>query len=128
MPKACKINKEYIEMREGLIPVAETKVNKKCGVVRGEKPAEEWADEWNAEFHKQMEKLVAKFLADSAMGWIVGVEACRKYINAGSWKSAKRWIKRYNAPLRYWVDGRPVFNKAEIDAWLKQHDEAVADK
>ena len=115
-------------MREGVIPAAEAKADKKCGATRGTRPAEEWSDAWNKEFHTQMEKLVRKCMADCAMGWIIGPEACRKYLNAGSWKTARRWIKRYKAPLRYWVDGRPVFYKVEIDEWLKQHDEAVADK
>lgn len=126
MPKA-KVNKDYIEMREGVIPEAEAKADKKCGATRGTRQAEEWSDAWNKEFHTQMEKLVRKCMADCSMGWIIGTEACRAYLNAGSWKTAKRWIKRYNAPLRYWVDGRPVFYKAEIDAWLKQQETAVAD-
>ena len=127
MPKACKINKEYIEMREGFIPEAEETANKTHGPVRGDKPAEEWADAWNTEFHKQMERLVRKCIADCAMGWIVGTEACRVYLHAGSWRAARRWAKRYGAPLRYWVDGRPVFYKAEIDAWLREQKEAAAD-
>jgi hypothetical protein len=113
-------DKDYIKMREALIPEAEMKANERCGETRGRKSSEVWAAEWNYEFHGQMEKLVKDFLADCTMGWIVGADACRKYINAGSWKSAKRWIKRYNAPLRYWVDGRPVFYKSEIDEWLKK--------
>ncbi|MFH1737626.1 MAG: hypothetical protein ABIH23_01370, partial [bacterium] len=64
---------------------------------------------------------------DCSMGWIIGTEACRAYLNAGSWKSAKRWVNRYGAPLRYWVDGRPVFYKSEIDAWLRDRAETDAD-
>ena len=128
MPIMCKNDRDYIEMREGMIPVAEDKANKKFGTTRGDRHAEEWADDWNKEFHMQMERLVRKWLEDCSTGWIIGAEACRRYINAGSWKSAKRWIKRYNAPLRYWVDGRPVFQKKEIDDWLKINSEAVADK
>ena len=63
MPKA-KVNKDYIEMREGLIPAAEVKADKKCGATRGIRPAEEWSDAWNKEFHTQMEKLVRKCMDD----------------------------------------------------------------
>ena len=128
MPIICKNDRDYIEMREGMIPVAEEKANKKFGATRGDRLAEEWADDWNKEFHSQMERLVRKWLEDCSTGWIIGAEACRKYINAGSWKSAKRWIKRYNAPLRHWVDGRPVFQKKEIDDWLKRHGDTIVDK
>ena len=128
MPKVSKVDQNYIDMREGLIPVAEKKANKKFGTTRGDRKAEQWANDWNKEFHAQMERLVKKCQADCEMGWIIGTEACRKYINAGSWKSAKRWIKRYKAPLRYWVDGRPVFYKAEIDEWLKKHSDEAANE
>ena len=128
MPIICKNDHDYIEMREGLIPAAEKMANKKFGATRGDRKTEQWANDWNKEFHAQMERLVRKWLEDCSTGWIIGAEACRKYINAGSWKSAKRWIKRYNAPLRHWVDGRPVFQKKEIDDWLKRHGDTIVDK
>ena len=110
----------YIEMRESLIDAAEKKANKTCGKTRGKKKSEVWADAWNKEFHGQMEKLVRAFLGDCSAEWIIGSEACRQYLNVGSWDTARRWIKRYKAPLRHWIDGRPVFLKREIDEWLKK--------
>jgi len=50
--------------------------------------------------------------------WIVGSEACRIFLKKGSWKSAKRWVKKYNAPIRRWIDGRPAFLRTEINQWL----------
>lgn len=112
------MDNDYIDLRESLIPEAEKTANKKCGKTRGKKTSEEWCEEWNKAFHAEMERLVQIFYSACAAEWIVGSEECRQYLKAGSWKSAKRWIKRYNAPLRYWIDGRPVFLKREIDEWL----------
>lgn len=112
-----KTNTDYIELREGLIPDAVKYANKQCGRTNGKKSRDQWCDEWNFAFHSKMEELVQTALDQ----WIIGSDSCRAYLNIGSWKSAKRWIARYKAPLRYWIDGRPVFLKSEIDLFLKNN-------
>lgn len=113
------LDEDYVETRESFIPEAENYANELCGSTRPEEQtSDQWAVEWNKAFHRKMEELVRECYQTAVAEWIVGSEACRKYLKMGSWKSAKRWIKKYGAPLRYWVDGRPVFLKAEIDAFL----------
>jgi len=110
---------DYVLMREGFIDTAEKIANKHHGKTHGKKNSEKWAAEWNHTFHFFMEKMIKEFLAACSNEWIVGAESCRAYLNKGSWKVTKAWIKRYKAPLRYWPDGRPVFIKSEIDEFLK---------
>jgi nicotinic acid mononucleotide adenylyltransferase len=50
--------------------------------------------------------------------WIIGGDAIAAFLKKGCWKTAKRWIKKYNAPLRRWIDNRPAFLRSEINAWL----------
>jgi len=121
MKRGNGIDNSYIEARESLIYEAEKHANKECGKSHGKRTAEQWARDWNMIFHSEMERLVAKFFSDCKTEWIIGSDACRSYIGFGSWKGAKIWIKKHNAPLRYWIDGRPVFLKKEIDEWLKSH-------
>lgn len=113
-----KADENYIEMREGLVPDAEKIANKICGATRGKRTSDDYAEAWNKVFHDTMERLVQEFYNRCNADWIVGTEECRLYIHAGSWRSARRWIKRYKAPIRYWIDARPVFIKREIDEWL----------
>jgi len=113
------VDAEYVKVREENIPEAERYANEQCGANRPEeKTSEQWAAEWNRVFHDKMEELVRAIHQSVDTEWIVGSEACRQYIQQGSWETARRWCKRYNAPLRRWIDGRPVFLKKEIDAWL----------
>jgi len=113
------VDPEYVQVRKENIPEAESYANERCGKERPEeKTAEQWATEWNRIFHEKMDELVRAVYQSAASEWIVGSESCRKYLHQGSWETARRWCKRYNAPLRRWVDGRPVFLKKEIDDWL----------
>ena len=110
---------DYIETRNNFIPQAEKFANEKCGKTHGKKENIIWGSEWNLAFFAKMDELVKKFYQDAADQWIIGSDNCRSYLNMGSWKTAKRWIQRHKAPLHYWIDGRPVFLKSEIDNWLK---------
>jgi len=113
------VDPAYVKVREENIPEAEKYANEKCGTNRPEeKASEQWAAEWNRVFHDKMEELVLAVYQSVGTEWIVGSEACRKYLHQGSWETARRWCKRYDAPLRRWIDGRPVFLKKEIDEWL----------
>lgn len=110
----------YINLRNSFVDDAENHANKTCGKTHGKNKNDEWAAAWNLAFHTKMGELVAGFYREAADQWIIGSDACRAYLNMGSWSSARRWVHSYGAPLRHWVDGRPVFLKSEIDKFLKE--------
>jgi|GEM_PF-6496945 len=110
----------YKELRDELIPAAVKHANRKCGSSAGKKKGDDWAAEWNRAFHERMNQLAREYFESLTLEWIVGADACRAYLRMASWKTAKRWIKQYNAPMRRWIDGRPVFIKSELDEWLRK--------
>lgn len=118
MKKKIQPDPDYVDIRADFADDAETYTNKIVGKTHGLKTSDEWAAEWNKVFFEKVDELIKSFYHQCQSEWIVGSEACRQYLKLGSWKSAKRWIKRYNAPLRRWIDGKPVFLKSEIDEWL----------
>lgn len=67
-------------------------------------------------------------MTDPISDWIVGAQECTKLLRKSSWKSAKRWIKKYNAPLRRWIDGKPAFLRSEFNQWLLETGEEVQKK